>query len=81
MSETSEPQARADTRTFRTPKIKVEHHDIANVDAEHSEVLANKDIMHDAYDGENTERSMDGWKATKAPPWPVCGLLSCASSL
>lgn len=36
---------------------------------EHSEVLVNRDLMNDAYDGENREHQMRTWEAVKTHPW------------
>ena len=38
-------------------------------DIHHSEVLANRDLMSDAFDGENREHEMGLWKAAKLYPW------------
>ncbi|CAM1508689.1 Fc.00g055370.m01.CDS01 [Cosmosporella sp. VM-42] len=39
------------------------------VDILHSEVLANRDLMSDAFDGENREHEMGMWAAAKSHPW------------
>lgn len=36
---------------------------------EQSEVLVNKDLMKDAFDGENREHEMTTWAAMKSHPW------------
>lgn len=36
---------------------------------EHSDVLVNPDLMHDAFDGENREHEMGVWEAVKTYPW------------
>lgn len=41
----------------------------AQVDIHHSEVLANRDLMSDAFDGENREHEMGVWAAAKSHPW------------
>lgn len=39
------------------------------IDVQHSEVLANRDLMSDAFDGENREHEMGVWQAVKSHPW------------
>jgi SP family general alpha glucoside:H+ symporter-like MFS transporter len=49
------------------PKDEVEKSEKADI--LHSEVLANKDLMNDAFDGENREHEMGVWEAAKSHPW------------
>ncbi|KAJ5198582.1 uncharacterized protein N7498_007699 [Penicillium cinerascens] len=53
-----------------TPKDeKDELNSRGNVEVHHDEVLANPDLMNDAFDGENLEHEMGVWTAVKAHPW------------
>ncbi|PKX90745.1 maltose permease [Aspergillus novofumigatus IBT 16806] len=52
-----------------TSEVKGEVKEDGRVDAHHAEVLANKDLMNDAFDGENREHEMSLWAAVKAHPW------------
>lgn len=38
-------------------------------DDKHVEVLANPELMNDAFDGENREHEMGVWEAAKSHPW------------
>lgn len=38
-------------------------------DAQHDKVLANSDLMNDAFDGEIREHEMGAWAAVKTHPW------------
>jgi MFS transporter, SP family, general alpha glucoside:H+ symporter len=40
----------------------------SKVDVHASEVLANTDLLNDAYDGENREHAMSLWAAAKSHP-------------
>ncbi|KAF5011045.1 hypothetical protein FDECE_2852 [Fusarium decemcellulare] len=40
-----------------------------HIDVDHSEVLANADLMNDAFDGETLEHEQTVWAATKSHPW------------
>jgi MFS transporter, SP family, general alpha glucoside:H+ symporter len=42
---------------------------VAHVDADQSKILANQDLMADAFDGENHEHEQTVWQAVKAHPW------------
>ena len=52
-----------------TEEPKGELHQGKHVDVVHSEVLANRDLMSDAVDGENREHEMGVWTAVKKYPW------------
>lgn len=41
----------------------------AHIDVVHSKVLANQELMSDAFDGENREHEMGVWEAVKSHPW------------
>lgn len=41
----------------------------AHVDVHNSDVLTNKDLMNDAFDGENQEHELGVWEAVKSHPW------------
>lgn len=43
--------------------------DLKEKDLQHSEVLVNPDLMHDAFDGENREHEMGVWEAVQTYPW------------
>ena len=43
--------------------------DLKEKDLEHSDVLVNPDLMHDAFDGENREHEMGVWEAVQTYPW------------
>lgn len=38
-------------------------------DDPHVEILANPELMNDAFDGENREHEMGVWEAAKSHPW------------
>lgn len=40
-----------------------------HVDVKNSDVLANQDLMNDAFEGENHEHQQGVWEAVKAHPW------------
>ena len=48
------------------------HLGVAHVDVKHSEVLANADLMNDAFDGENREHEQSLWQAAKSHPKACC---------
>ena len=48
---------------------KDELHSRGHVEVHHAEVLANPDLMNDAFEGENLEHEMGVWTAVKAHPW------------
>lgn len=45
-----------------------EHVDIAEKPG-NGDILVNKDVMHDAFDGENREHEMGVWEAVQTYPW------------
>lgn len=47
---------------------KVDYEDLKEHNVYHSEVLVNKDLMVNAFDGENREHEMGVWEAAKAHP-------------
>lgn len=47
---------------------KVDYEDLKEHNVYHSEVLVNKDLMVNAFDGENREHQMGVWEATKTHP-------------
>lgn len=60
-------------------KLSEKHHDSSDendgvvrrgskIDVQASEVLADSDLLHDAYDGENREHAMGLWEAAKTHP-------------
>jgi len=53
---------------FTLKDEKDELHDGAHVEVHHSEVLANPDLMNDAFDAENLEHEMGMWDAAKKHP-------------
>lgn len=40
-----------------------------HVDYDHKEVLANSDLMNDAFEAEHLEHQQGVWAAAKAHPW------------
>ncbi|KAF7166710.1 hypothetical protein CNMCM5623_000254 [Aspergillus felis] len=52
-----------------TSEVKGELKEEGHVDVHHAEVLANKELMNDAFDGENREHEMGLWQAAKSHPW------------
>jgi SP family general alpha glucoside:H+ symporter-like MFS transporter len=52
-----------------TSEVKGELKEDGRVDVHHAEILANQDLMNDAFDGENREHEMGLWAAVKAHPW------------
>lgn len=49
-----------------------EHVDVPGLkekDIGHGDILANADVMHDAFDGENREHEMGLWEAVQTYPW------------
>jgi SP family general alpha glucoside:H+ symporter-like MFS transporter len=52
-----------------TSEVKGELKGDGRVDVHHAEILANQDLMNDAFDGENREHEMGLWAAVKAHPW------------
>ncbi|KAI4715420.1 general substrate transporter [Aureobasidium sp. EXF-10727] len=43
--------------------------DLDEKDVQHTEVFVDKDVMTNAFDGENREHEMTTWQAVKAYPW------------
>lgn len=64
-----------ETYEFGKPKnekletVEIPKEGIGHVDAHHSQVLADRNLMNDAFDGENLEHSMSMWAAVKTHPW------------
>ncbi|PWY81504.1 maltose permease [Aspergillus sclerotioniger CBS 115572] len=52
-----------------TTQHKEEFHGDEKADIQHSEVLANPDLLHEAFDGENREHELGVWEAAKKHPW------------
>ncbi|KAJ5591657.1 uncharacterized protein N7459_002026 [Penicillium hispanicum] len=50
-------------------ETKGEKGELHPVDVQHDEVLANPDLMNDAFEGENREHEMGVWEAVKTHPW------------
>jgi hypothetical protein len=46
----------------------VDHPDLQEKNLHKSEVLANQDLMNNAFDGENQEHAMGPWEAAKTHP-------------
>jgi SP family general alpha glucoside:H+ symporter-like MFS transporter len=44
--------------------VEVQHNEVHG-----SEILVNKDLMNDAFDGENQEHEEGVWASAKAHPW------------
>ncbi|OKL56087.1 hypothetical protein UA08_08784 [Talaromyces atroroseus] len=50
-------------------ETKEEFHKEDETDVQHSEVLANADLMNDAFEGENEEHAQGTWAAVRSHPW------------
>lgn len=70
-----------ETKTEGAVEVKTEGQVQHNEKLDHSEVLTNKDLMHEAIEGENQEHQMGVWEAAKTHPWLAYGPLSFASPL
>lgn len=46
-----------------------DHGKVEKVEVHQDEVLANPDLMNDAFEGENLEHQMGAWEAFKKHPW------------
>ena len=49
-----------------SPEDHVSVHDLEEKNVRHSEVLVDKDLMSDAFQGENNEHEMSMWQAVKS---------------
>lgn len=52
-----------------TTQPKEAFHGDEKADIQHAEVLANPDLLHEAFDGENREHELGVWEAAKKHPW------------
>lgn len=43
--------------------------ELGHADVDHAEVLANPDLMNEAFDAEQREHEQGAWAAAKAHPW------------
>lgn len=46
-----------------------DHAKVEKVEIHQDEVLANPELMNDAFEGENLEHQMGSWEAAKKHPW------------
>ncbi len=57
-----------DTKPYPDDQIEVQPRDEKNLNAHQGDVLGDKDLLVDAFQGENTEHEMGLWEAAKNHP-------------